>query len=93
MQLFIDQTLKSSIRLQEDLAKEGGFRTAYATAVAATKSCEEERNRCLASAGGVSTEIFCPEFMRCLSDKGLEDAKGPHPWLEFKDLNLGSGGE
>jgi len=104
-ELFIDQGIKDSIRLQDQLAskcpkgidcgpKKRLFETYYAAAAAAAVSCKDELKECSKAGSPTSDDVFCNAFMECLVKKGENDgeefANGTRNWLSIDDLCLGS---
>ena len=104
-ELFIDQGMKDSIRLQEQLASkcpDGNdcessnrlFKTYYAAAASAAASCKSELKKCGTSVSPTSDDMFCNPFMKCLAKQGEKDgreyANGTRRWLTIDDLCLGS---
>jgi hypothetical protein len=103
-ELAIDQGMKDSIRLQEDLALKCPkgftceptkrlFETYYAAAAHAAKVCKPELEKCSANRSPTSDDMFCNPFMKCLAKQGETDGKCSArcgKWLKFDDLCLGS---
>jgi patatin-like phospholipase len=105
MDLFIDQGMKDSIRLQEQLASEcpkGSdcgpskrlFETFYAAAASAAVTCKPKLDECTSNGSSTSDDMFCNAFMNCLANQGEKDgmefADGTRKWLSIEDLCLGS---
>jgi len=103
-EIFIDQGMKDSIRLQDQIASKCPsenncepsnklFKTYYAAAASAAVACEEERKKCNKTGSPTSDDVFCNPFMNCLADKGEADGKKfaiTGNWLSIDDLCLGS---
>jgi len=105
-EVFIDQGMKDSIRLQDQLAAEcpkgtdcrdSGrrlFTTYYAAAASAADLCETKLHECTKNDAPTSDDMFCKPFMNCLADQGEKDgeafANGTKAWLTLDDLCLGS---
>ena len=102
VKVFLDEILKDSARLQNDLAnacpwKEGCgksgrmYDTFYASARVATNTCAPLQSQCT-NIGG-SPDMFCQPVMQCLTREGEKDgisSATSGKWLTFGDLCLGS---
>jgi predicted patatin/cPLA2 family phospholipase len=103
-ELFIDQGLKESIRLQDQIASKCPseincgpsnklFETYYAAAFSAAVSCKDELEKCKKTGGITSDDVFCNPFMKCLAERGEIDGRAfakTGNWLSIDDLCLGS---
>ena len=102
--LFVDQSMKDSIRLQHELASScprgkdcqpSGrlFEVRYAAAAEAAGRCAPKLTECDGSKGPTSGDMFCNAFMVCLAHEGRLDgmrAGANDAWLSVDDLCLGS---
>ena len=100
--LLNDESLKDSIRLQEDFASQcpagvqcgpGGrlFESRYASGARAATACAPKLEEC-SKADVSGGDTYCKAYLGCLADGGYEDgkayAKGTRDWLSAKDLCL-----
>lgn len=106
-EVFTDQGLKDSVRLQEALASKCPpdadcgrtgrlFSTYYAAAAGAAAECNAELGKCGSSGGLAGEDMFCHPYMKCLADAGERDGRdyaSNRKWLSADDLHLGFGPE
>lgn len=87
MQLFMDDTMKASIRLLESKASPPGdphgLKTFYAFAGEALERCARQTSNACGS------QRFCPAFESCIADQGQDQGR-KLGFTAFKDLPLGT---
>lgn len=103
--IFIDQGMKDSIRLQDVLAASCPekldcgptkrlYETSYAGAARAAEQCKLTLTQCESTNSPTDDDLFCRPFMNCLADVGRQDGKDyasrNKPWPTLDQFCLGS---